>query len=72
MTQDGRRKGLFRKPLSIESRQKGTGKNKGINHQTLTLSPLGPGVPAMPLSPGMPWRPGGPVSPTVPVGPGLP
>lgn len=38
----------------------------------LTLSPLGPGVPAIPLSPGMPWRPGGPGSPGVPLGPGLP
>lgn len=38
----------------------------------LTLSPLGPGGPEMPLSPGIPWRPGGPTSPKAPVGPGLP
>lgn len=38
----------------------------------LTLSPLGPGEPEIPLSPGIPWRPGGPRSPRLPVGPGLP
>lgn len=40
--------------------------------ERLTLSPFGPGVPAIPLSPGIPWRPGGPGSPGVPLGPGLP
>lgn len=43
-----------------------------IRKDELTLSPLGPGGPEIPLSPGIPWRPGGPPSPSAPVGPGLP
>lgn len=62
--QDGR--SLPRRSLPVESLNGWTKKTK------LTLSPLGPGVPAIPLSPGIPWRPGGPVSPGVPLGPGLP
>lgn len=43
------------------------------NHlSTLTLSPLGPGMPAPPLSPGIPCRPGGPWAPAPPAGPMAP
>lgn len=46
--------------------------NWKMTQDELTLSPLGPGGPEIPLSPGIPWRPGGPPSPSAPVGPGLP
>ena len=40
--------------------------------KTLTLSPLGPEVPGIPLSPGIPCRPAAPTSPRLPEGPALP